>query len=597
MAGDIISLYRAMLAAEQGTIIKDWGGRLRVALTYPNTYRLGMTNLGFQIVYGLLNQRSDVVAERFFLPVGEEMSLYLRTGKPLRSLESQKALHQFDLVAFSLSFENDYPNLLTILEMGKIPLLQEERGSPWPLVMGGGITTFMNPEPLSPFMDFFLLGEAEENLDALIDVLSVARSDGTDKETVFSTLLKEVEGTYVPSFYHAQYNKDGTLNRFVPKSPQAPTRIRPPRVSSKDFHERGVSVSAITTPNAEFGERVLIELSRGCGRGCRFCAAGYVYRPPRFHEKEHLSASIQRQITRSPHLGLLSAAVSDTPGIEEISATIIASGNDFSVSSLRADTLTPALVNHLKKSGQRSVAIAPEAGSERLRRVINKQLTRDQIFSAVQTIAETGQFSLRLYLLIGLPTETATDIEEMIDLIKGIKHQMVKSAAPRGTIGKIILSVNAFVPKPFTPFQWFPLDDIGSIKSKQKHLKRSLLKAGGIRINADVPKWAYIQTLLSMGDRRVGRILHTAHKSGGDWAQALRFSDVNPDFFIYRPKGVDERLPWDFIDNGISKAYLLKERAAALKGEESASCDVGRCFRCGVCGPDSQHSGEKQNAS
>jgi radical SAM superfamily enzyme YgiQ (UPF0313 family) len=302
-------------------------------------------------------------------------------------------------------------------------------------------------------------------------------------------------------------------------------------------------------------------------------------------------------MSTSSQLGLLSAAVSDTPGIEDLTAAIVSNGKRFSVSSLRADTLTQGLMNNLKAGGQKSVAIAPEAGSERLRRVINKHLTRDQIFSAVQTIAECGRFSLRLYLLIGLPTETETDVEEIIDLIKGIKHRMVKSSTPRGTIGKIILSLNCFVPKPFTPFQWFPLEDIGSLKAKQKHLRRSLIKVGGIKVNSDLPKWAYIQALLCMGDRRVGRMLYNAHKARGDWIKALRFSEVNPDFFVYRPKGLDERLPWDFIDHGISKAHLIKERAAALRGEESPSCDVENCFRCGVCKPNNLTSGGQQGAA
>ncbi|MEJ2586618.1 MAG: radical SAM protein [Deltaproteobacteria bacterium] len=597
MSGDIIALYRARLAAEKGTVIKDWGGRLSIALTYPNAYRLGMTNLGFQIVYGLLNQRSDVVAERVFLPEGEEMSLYLHSGKPLCSLETQRPLHQFDLVAFSLSFENDYPNVLRILDMGDIGPFREERPATWPLVMGGGIATFLNPEPLAPFMDVFLLGEAEENLNALVDILSEARFDGPEKGEVFSALLKRVKGVYIPSLYRPRYGRDGTLDTFSPTNPGVPERVKVPHVPKEVFCEKEVAVSTVLTPQTEFGERTLIELGRGCGRSCRFCAAGYVYRPPRVYEQRHLAACIEKAMSTSPQLGLLSAAVSDTPGIEDLTGTIVANEKRFSVSSLRADTLTRGLMSNLKASGQKSVAIAPEAGSERLRRVINKHLTRDQILSAVQTIAECGRFSLRLYLLIGLPTETGTDIAEIVDLVKKIKHHMVKFSATRGTIGKIILSLNCFVPKPFTPFQWCPLEDIGSLKAKQKHLRRSLLKVGGIKINTDLPKWAYIQALLSTGDRRVGRMLYNAHKAGGDWKKALRFSEVNPDFFVYRPKGLEERLPWDFMDHGISKAYLIKERAAALRAEESAPCDVGNCFRCGVCRPNDVTSGGHQGAA
>jgi len=230
-------------------------------------------------------------------------------------------------------------------------------------------------------------------------------------------------------------------------------------------------------------------------------------------------------------------------------------GGRFSVSSLRAEGLTRGFLDHLKRTGQKTVTIAPEAGSERLRRVTNKHLARDQIIEAVRLIASTGDFSIRLYSLIGLPTETRDDVAEIVELVKIIKHHMVKESAPRGRIGRIRLSVNCFVPKPFTPFQWFPLEELSSLKEKQKWLKKMLAREGGIKVSSDVPRWAYVQALLSMGDRRVSSILLSAHKSGGDWTKALRFSDVNPDFFVYRPKGLDEVLPWDFIDNGILKSH------------------------------------------
>jgi radical SAM superfamily enzyme YgiQ (UPF0313 family) len=260
-------------------------------------------------------------------------------------------------------------------------------------------------------------------------------------------------------------------------------------------------------------------------------------------------------------------------------------GGRFSVSSLRADSLSPALLDHLKAAGQRTVAIAPEAGSERLRRVINKHLSRDQIMGAVRLMARTGPFSIRLYFLLGLPTETQEDVAAILDLVKGIKHHMVKESAPRGTMGQIRLSVNCFVPKPFTPFQWVPLEPITSLREKQKWLRKSLSKEGGVKMGVDVPRWAYVQALLSLGDRRVGSILLSAHRLKGNWSQALRSSAVNPDFFVYRTKDVDERLPWDFIDHGILKAHLAHEYGLALKGRESDVCRVGECVRCGVCLP------------
>jgi len=541
-----------------------------------------MSNLGYQVLYHLLNEKKTVVAERVFLPDTKELTLRREGGRGLYSMESLSPLQRFDILAFSLPFENDFPNILKILEMGKIPLLSEERNAFPSIVMAGGVTTFLNPEPLASFIDLFLLGEAEHLLDRFLEVYSDARNASAGRENLLRALAEHVPSLYVPSLYHVEYNPDGTIQSMEPTEKGIPETIE---VGSHRNGAAPVAVSRIITPETTFAGKVLVELSRGCGHSCRFCAAGYVYRPPRFHSEDKLLSCIEEVMEECPSLGLLSAAVSDTPGIERITEKILENDGTFSVSSLRADSLTPGLLDHLKRTGQKTLAIAPEAGSERLRRVINKHLNKEQIIEAVRMVARTGAFGLRLYFMIGLPTESREDVEAILDLVKSIRHHVIKESSTRGRIGQIRLSVNCFVPKASTPFQWFPMASVSALKEKQKWLKKAISREGGVKVSYDVSKWAYVQALLSMGDRRVGSILLKAHEFKGDWQKAFRFSDLNPDFFVHRPKALDEMLPWDFIDHGIHKEHLITEYKLALKGRESETCRVGECTRCGVCKP------------
>lgn len=581
MSGSVETLYRQRLAGEEGYVKKDWGGkRASVALAYPNSYHLGMSNLGFQIVYDLLNRRSDVVAERVFLPQGQELSLYLETGRPLLTMESQRPVLDFDLLAFSLSFENDFINILNMLELSRLPFLASDRKKNHPLVMAGGVTTFLNPEPIGPFFDFFLLGEAENNLEECVDLLIEHDTGESKRKDVLLGLARGMNSLYVPSFYEPEYETDGTISTLQPLYPGIPDKIRVPRQPSP---VEGVPVSTVVTPDTEFKDRVLVELGRGCGRSCRFCAAGYIYRPPRTYPEREIQKRVDEALDKGHSVGLLCAAVSDIPGIGRVTRKIVDRDGRFSVSSLRAESITRELLEDLRASGQKTIAIAPEAGSQRLRRVINKHLTEQQILDAANLISSTHPFNLRLYFLVGLPTETREDVVAIVELVKKIKHQMVKTSAKRGRIGQIKLSVNCFIPKPFTPFQWFPLEDTGSLKEKQKILKRGLSGEGGVQVHFDLPKWAYVQALLSNGDRRVALILLMVHRLKGNWKKALRQSEVNGDFFVYRQKDLEEILPWDFIDTGLSKKHLKREYTNALKAAESEICRVGSCYLCGVC--------------
>jgi len=577
---NITTLYRRRLSRERGTVKKDWGGKISVALIYPNYYQIGMSNLGFQIVYGILNDNPAIVSERAFLPEEEELSIYKRTDGPLLSFESQTPLQRFDLLAFSLSFQNDYPNVLTMLDLSKIPLLGKDRGEDHPVIVAGGVATFMNPEPLADFIDCFLLGEGEVILKRFFQTYLDLPSSAAKRQEALKILAEEVEGVYVPSLYRVTYKGDGSIGSFEPSIPTIPPRVKAVRQVP---HKGPLPRSEIITPSTEFSDTILVEVNRGCGIGCRFCAAGYVYRPPRAIEEEQILASLEEILAENNRIGLISPSASDLPGIERLTSYILDNGGDFSVASLRAGSLTKGLIENLKRSSQKTLTIAPETGSERLRRVVNKKLTTEQIIEAIILIARTGLFNIKLYFMIGLPTETREDMKDIVSLVKSIRHYVIKESKGRKRIGRIRLSINCFVPKPFTPFQWFPMDTVDSLKEKQTLLKRSLSGEGGIGVSFDVPKWAYIQSLLSMGDRRVGQMLLATHRNKGDWRQTFRSSDLNPDFFVYRAKDLDERLPWDFIDHDIQKSFLQEEYHLALASIESPPCAVGSCRRCGVC--------------
>lgn len=580
MTSDLVSFYRARLSGETGAVRKEWGGRCRVALVYPHHYRVGMSNLGFQTVYSLINRREDFLAERFFLPDGQEMPLYRQTGRPLLSLESQSPLFEFHLIAFSVSFENDYPHILKILEMGRIPCLAEDRSTDHPPVMAGGVALFLNPEPLAPFMDLFLLGEAEPSLDGFLENFLHMTQTGVRKEDLLRDLARNHPTVYVPSLYEVAYREDGPIASFRPRESGIPEKVKAAKARDTVL---GPCVSDLKTPEAEFAETVLIELGRGCGRSCRFCAAGFVYRPPRMPPLADLRKAVERAAHGKGRVGLMGASVSDVPGLESLTSLILERGGSFSLASLRADSVSEGLLLHLRQTGQKTLAIAPEAGSDRLRRVINKHLTGQQIMEAAALIGRSGPFNLKLYFLIGLPTETREDLFEILSVVKGIKHQLVKASAARGAIGQIRMSVNCFVPKPFTPFQWFALEPVDALKEKQKWLQSAIRREGGVKATFDVAKWAYVQALLSLGDRRVGKILWQVHRLEGNWTKALRYSEVNPDFFVYRPRALDEILPWDFIDHGIEKGHLLFERKMALEAKETDPCRPGACLRCGAC--------------
>lgn len=556
--------------SEIGTVRKNWKGRLTIALVYPNSYHVGMSNLGFQTVYRLLNEIEHVVCERAFLPEDNSPA----RGRIL-TIESERPISDFDIVAFSLSFENDYPNVLTILQKAGIPLTSNDREDPLPLVIAGGVACFLNPEPLAPFIDCFLIGEAEALLPRFLNFYS---SDLT-REACLKTLARNVPGAYVPAFYRATYTAEGTLDSFEPIC-DVPVKI------GRMFVENLSDVptfSCILTPDTVFDSTFLIEMARGCPHGCRFCSAGYIYRPPRFRPLSLLEQCLQEGGKLTDKIGLVGATILDLPNIKELCDQAIKKNNSISFSSLRADSLSPEIVTILRQSNVKTATVAPDAGSERLRNVINKGITRDDIFNAVETLVAGGIPNIKLYFMIGLPTETIDDVEAVVELCKQIKQRFLASSRKTARMGTITISLNPFVPKPSTPFQWAAMDDVPTLKKKIGQVRNGLRKMANVRVIAESPRLTYMQALFSRGDRRSAQILSFIQKTPGNRTRVLKESVVNPDFYALRERPLDELLPWDFIDHGIHKSFLKREYERAKEGKKTLPCDVKSCTLCGVC--------------
>jgi radical SAM superfamily enzyme YgiQ (UPF0313 family) len=446
-------------------------------------------------------------------------------------------------------------------------------------VVAGGIATFLNPEPIAPFIDLFLLGEAETLLPDFLVVWEEAHHDSPARVEQLSHIARNVPGAYVPSLFLEDYDAEGLLTTFEP-CVDIPRKIM---VKPADIQEEQPATSQITSPHTEFSYTTLVEIGRGCGRGCRFCAAGFVYRPVRHQPSQRVVAAAQARLPSGGKVGLLSAAVSDHPDIDAICLQLRQTGASLSVSSLRADSITPSMLEALHASGLRTVAIAPEAGSERLRRVINKNLTEDEIINAVSAVVSAGIANVRLYFMVGLPTETEEDVQAIIELTKRVKHQQLAIGRGQQRLGTLTLSINSFVPKPSTPFQWAPFCDLSLLKRRLKKLKRALSGLANVRVHADVPRWAYIQALLARGDRRLAPLLVAVVKNGGNWAKAIKSVNVNPEFYVHRERQRQELFPWDFIDHGVSKDYLWHEYQLALDGQTTEPCEPDVCTRCGVC--------------
>ena len=552
---------RDVLAREVGYVRKPHGGRLRVALAFPNTYYVGMSSLGFQTVYRLFNDLDDVVCERVFLPAKQELQAQLESGVPLLTLESQTPVGDFDVLAFSVSFEWDYTNVVTLLRLAGLPPRAADRHSRHPLVVIGGAVTFVNPEPLAMFADVIAAGEGE----LLVPTLTRTVLAAEDREDLLRRLTTE-RGFYIPSFYDVHYAADGTIAAFEPKSATGAPRVVK-KAAVKSIDRLDPPSTSIFTPETEFGSRFLIEVVRGCANLCRFCWAGYNYLPVRAFPADRILELAAQARQYSSKAGLVSIALCDHPEIERILTGLLDMGYSISPASLRLDDLTEPIVKLLRKSGERSITIAPETGSDRLRRVINKTVTNEEILAATELIFANGIDNLKLYYMIGLPTETDDDLIAIRDLTAQMREIMLKHGRPRGRLGRIVGSVNPLIPKPGTAYQWLPMEDPAITDAKGKRLRQMLSGLDNVFFNIKSERHSYYQALLSLGDRRVASTIEAAERNGGQWRAAVAETGLDAAFYIFRDRSHDGVLPWDIIDGGMKASFFQAEFDKGLREE------------------------------
>ena len=534
---------KKIIDQENGTVFKKWHQKLSIVLVFPNTYAVGMSNLGYQTIYRLLNMLDHVVCERAF--VNKNMHT-----RECISIESGRPLADFNIIAFSLFIENDFINILHALTLSDIPIRAKDRCQDAPLVMAGGVITFLNPEPVAPFIDVFYIGEAENLFPQLFVNIDLSNS-----KTHILHQIESYPGVYIPN-HHQKVSRQMISD-----------------ISSFQTH------STLVTPNTTFASTFLIEVSRGCSHGCRYCGSGFVYRPPRFRTYDQLSENIDSAKEITNKVALLGAAVSDLPFLDNLCEQIYQKGMTMALSSFRADAMSDQWLSFAVNAGIKTMTIAPDAGSERLRRVVNKGMRESDILSCVEKLVRAGIMNIRVYLMIGLPTETWDDMALTVEFCQKMQAVFIDTSRANKKIGQMTINLNCFIPKASTPFQWTGIETVGLLKKKIKYLKKNLQKLPNIHFQMDSPRKSHIQAILSRGDQRMSYLIERAYQLKGNWSQAMKSFDLN---HCIEPKGTSDELPWDFIDQGIKKDYLAQEYQKALNGETSLGCFSG-CHQCGVC--------------
>ena len=570
---DLIDRLQELYKDEDSRVTVNPHAGQKVAIVYPNTYFVGMSNLGLHIIYEEINLRNNSVCERIFLPEKKELEAYDKTKTPLMSVETQRPMHQFDVVAFDVTFEMDYFNIPLMLRHGRVPIMGKDRTEFDPIVIAGGPCATFNPEPFADFIDAFIIGEGEGIVSRVLDIIRDGKMEGLDRHAILCQLAN-ISGVYVPSLYVPIYSDDGEFKGYH-IAEGAPKTIK------RHFEMLTSGGETVVATNyTEFGAMYIIEVARGCGRHCRFCMAGYCFRVPRVRPLEILKEGVDRAEKLGKKVGLMGAAISDYPEVDELVTYIRSKDMRYSCASLRADSLTQAVVDGLADSGQKTITIAPETGSERLRRVINKGISEEHLQNAATLSAKSGIQHMRLYIMIGLPTETDEDIEAIVGLAERTQAHM----AEVGCKGRLTLSINPFIPKPFTPFQWMAMDNQKTVEKKLQYIKKALQKNRRIEVLVESPKEAYIQGVLARGDRRLGAVLAAcaADRGSKSFKAEMKAAGLDMDAMNYRERSFDEFLPWSHLDMGMDDGYLEMEWKRSVDEAYTPPCVQG-CKRCGVC--------------